>query len=87
VRWAGSRACDFESTRFATGRKNSNLLEIYGDKGAVAFSLERMNKLQCLDAAIQVFLLKSAGRGILYTYWDATVWAAPSRRSIASVRA
>jgi len=42
----------FESTRFATGRKNSNLFEIYGDKGAVAFNLERMNELEFLDATL-----------------------------------
>ena len=42
----------FESTRFATGRKNSNLFEIYGDKGAVAFSLERMNELEFFDATL-----------------------------------
>ena len=42
----------FESTRFATGRKNSNLFEIYGDKGAVAFNLERMNELESLDATL-----------------------------------
>ena len=64
--WARSRAHDFESTRCATRRKNSNLFEIYGDKRAVAFSLERMNELACFGAAIRVFLLKSAGRGILH---------------------
>lgn len=42
----------FESTRFATGRKNSNLFEIYGDKGAVAFNLERMNELDFFDATL-----------------------------------
>jgi len=42
----------FESTRFATGRKNSNLFEIYGDKGAVAFNLERMNELEFFDATL-----------------------------------
>jgi predicted dehydrogenase len=36
----------FESTRFATGRKNYNYFEIYGEKGALAFDFERMNELQ-----------------------------------------
>jgi len=36
----------FEASRFATGRKNFNCFEIYGEKGAVAFNLERMNELQ-----------------------------------------
>jgi predicted dehydrogenase len=42
----------FESTRFATGRKNANLFEIYGEKGAVSFDLERMNELEFLDATL-----------------------------------
>lgn len=40
----------FETSRFATGRKNFNMFEIYGEKGALAFNLERMNELQYLDA-------------------------------------
>ena len=36
----------FEASRFATGRKNFNYFEIYGEKGALAFNLERMNELQ-----------------------------------------
>jgi predicted dehydrogenase len=40
----------FESSRFATGRKNFNYFEIYGSKGSLAFDLERMNELQYLDA-------------------------------------
>jgi len=42
----------FESTRFATGRKNANRFEIYGDKGAVAFDLERLNELEFHDATL-----------------------------------
>jgi predicted dehydrogenase len=36
----------FDTTRFATGRKNYNYFEIYGEKGALAFDFERMNELQ-----------------------------------------
>jgi predicted dehydrogenase len=39
----------FESTRFASGRKNYNYFEIYGSKGSLAFNLERMNELQYLN--------------------------------------
>lgn len=39
----------FEASRFALGRKNFNVFEIYGSQGAVAFNLERMNELQYLD--------------------------------------
>lgn len=35
-----------EATRFATGRKNSNRLEINGSLGSIAFDLERLNELQ-----------------------------------------
>jgi predicted dehydrogenase len=35
----------FESSRFAAGRQNYNSFEIYGDKGSIAFNLERMNEL------------------------------------------
>ena len=36
----------FESTRFASGRKNYNSFEIYGSKGSLCFNFERMNELQ-----------------------------------------
>lgn len=36
----------FEATTFAAGRKNYNAFEIYGEKGALIFNLERMNELQ-----------------------------------------
>lgn len=39
----------FEASRFATGRKNFNTFEIYGDKGAITFNLERMNELEYFD--------------------------------------
>ena len=39
----------FESSRFASGRKNYNFFEIYGSKGSLAFNLERMNELQYLS--------------------------------------
>ena len=39
----------FESSRFASGRKNYNYFEIYGSKGSLAFNLERMNELEFLD--------------------------------------
>jgi predicted dehydrogenase len=39
----------FESSRFASGRKNFNYFEIYGSKGSLMFNLERMNELEYLD--------------------------------------
>ncbi|MDR2163612.1 MAG: Gfo/Idh/MocA family oxidoreductase [Clostridiales Family XIII bacterium] len=40
----------FNSTRFATGRKNCNELEIYGNKGSLRWNFERMNELEFFDA-------------------------------------
>jgi len=40
----------FEATTFAAGRKNYNAFEIYGEKGALIFNLERMNELQYYSA-------------------------------------
>src|SRR6188508_1033189 len=39
----------FEATRFATGRKNALTLEVSGDRGALAFDLEDLNRLQFYD--------------------------------------
>jgi predicted dehydrogenase len=39
----------FETSRFAGGRKNYNMFEIYGSKGSIAFNLERMNELSYLS--------------------------------------
>jgi predicted dehydrogenase len=36
----------FEATRLAPGRKNYNRWEINGEKGTIAFNLERMNELE-----------------------------------------
>ncbi|TWU21376.1 Gfo/Idh/MocA family protein [Bythopirellula polymerisocia] len=36
----------FEASRFALGRKNYNMFEIYGSEGALRFNLERMNELE-----------------------------------------
>jgi len=38
-----------DTSRFACGRKNYNDFEIYGDKGAIKFNLERMNELEFFD--------------------------------------
>lgn len=38
----------FEATRFATGHKNSNTIEINGSKGSIRFDLERLNELEVM---------------------------------------
>ncbi|HVA88928.1 MAG TPA: Gfo/Idh/MocA family oxidoreductase, partial [Chloroflexota bacterium] len=35
-----------EATRFARGRKNANTFEINGEKGSIAFNMERLNELE-----------------------------------------
>ena len=39
----------FEATRFAQGRKNGNKIEINGEKGALEFGFEDMNRLKFFD--------------------------------------
>ena len=40
----------FEATRFATGRKNYNRIEINGSKGSLVWCFERMNELEFYSA-------------------------------------
>ncbi|TPW73421.1 Gfo/Idh/MocA family protein [Schumannella sp. 10F1B-5-1] len=44
----GARA-SLEVSRTATGRKNALQIELYGDRGAIRFDLERLDELQFLD--------------------------------------
>src|SRR6478735_12224452 len=51
---AAGAIASVEVSRVATGRKNSLTLEIYGDKGALLFDLEKLNELGFLDATLPV---------------------------------
>jgi|DewCreStandDraft_1066081.scaffolds.fasta_scaffold00172_29 predicted dehydrogenase len=42
-----------EASRFAAGRKNFNTFEINGEKGSIAFNLERLNELEYYDATAE----------------------------------
>lgn len=46
VEFAGGALGSFDTSRFATGRKNYNYFEIYGSKGSLLFDFERMNELE-----------------------------------------
>jgi predicted dehydrogenase len=46
VRFENGAIGTIEATRFATGRKNANRIEINGSLGSIAFDLERLNELQ-----------------------------------------
>jgi predicted dehydrogenase len=51
ARLASGALATFEATRFATGRKNQLRIELNGDRGSLAFDLERLNELQFCDRA------------------------------------
>ncbi|MQY36826.1 Inositol 2-dehydrogenase/D-chiro-inositol 3-dehydrogenase [Streptomyces sp. RB17] len=48
-RFPGGAVASFEATRFAAGRKNALRVEINGDRGSLAFDLERLNELEFHD--------------------------------------
>ncbi len=50
ARLSGGGLGAFAATRFATGRKNALRIEISGDRGAISFDLEHMNRLGLYDA-------------------------------------
>jgi predicted dehydrogenase len=50
ARFANDAVGSFEATRFASGRRNHNRIEVNGSKGSVVFDLEDMNRLQYYNA-------------------------------------
>ncbi|MEU0966236.1 Gfo/Idh/MocA family oxidoreductase [Streptomyces sp. NPDC005917] len=48
-RFPGGAVASFEATRVAAGRKNALRIEINGDRGSIAFDLERLNELAFHD--------------------------------------
>ncbi|MDX3612674.1 Gfo/Idh/MocA family oxidoreductase [Streptomyces europaeiscabiei] len=48
-RFASGAVASFEATRFATGRKNALRIELNGERGSLAFDLERLNELAYHD--------------------------------------
>jgi len=68
----------FEATRFATGHKNYNFIEINGSKGAIIFNQERMNELEYYsvddEEGTQGFRTIQASEGVhpyAAQYWPA----------------
>jgi predicted dehydrogenase len=45
----------FEASRFATGHKNANTIELNGSGGSIRFDLERLNELEVRDADARGF--------------------------------
>jgi predicted dehydrogenase len=48
-RFTSGALASFEATRYATGRKNALRIELNGERGSLAFDLERLNELQYHD--------------------------------------
>jgi predicted dehydrogenase len=65
----------FEATRFATGRKNELRLELNGDRGSLAFNLERLDELEFYDgeagdlAGFRRILVTEPGHPYLQAWW------------------
>ncbi|MEU0274293.1 Gfo/Idh/MocA family oxidoreductase [Streptomyces sp. NPDC006307] len=67
-RLASGALVSFEATRMAAGRKNALRLELNGERGSLAFDLERLNELSFYDGSDPA---ESAGfRRILVTEQD-----------------
>ena len=49
ARFANGALGTFESTRYASGRKNHNTFEINGEKGSIVFDLEDAHQLRYYD--------------------------------------
>jgi len=68
----------FESSRFATGRKNGQRFEINGSKGSIVFELERLNELQFYNDSdatgrhgFRLIQVTEASHPYIANYWPA----------------
>ena len=66
----------FEATRFASGRKNGLRIEVNGERGSLAFDLERLNELEFHDhtedpqtAGFRRVLVTEPGDPYLAAWW------------------
>ncbi|MFC6836778.1 Gfo/Idh/MocA family protein [Halomarina ordinaria] len=62
----------FEATRMATGHKNDHTVELEGTKGALRFSLERLNELEVLregDRGFETVLVTDADDPYVDHWW------------------
>jgi predicted dehydrogenase len=76
ARTGSDALASFEATRFATGRKNQLRIELNGDRGSLAFDLERLNELQFYDradesaeAGFRRILVTEPGHPYLSAWW------------------
>ncbi len=76
ARLASGALASFEATRFATGRKNQLRIELNGERGSLAFDLERLNELQFCDrdgdpatAGFRTILVTDPSHPYLSAWW------------------
>jgi predicted dehydrogenase len=76
ARLASGAVASFEATRFAPGRKNALRIELNGDRGSLAFELERLNELEFYDrteaaatAGFRRILVTEPGHPYLAAWW------------------
>jgi predicted dehydrogenase len=72
----GGAVGTFEVTRFAAGRKNALRIELNGERGSLAFDLERLNELEFHDhaadpqtAGFRRILVTEPGHPYLAAWW------------------
>ncbi|KRV48030.1 dehydrogenase [Wenjunlia vitaminophila] len=75
-RFASGALASFEATRFATGRKNALRIELNGERGSLAFDLERLNELEfhdqtqpVADAGFRRILVTESEHPYLEAWW------------------
>jgi predicted dehydrogenase len=75
-RLASGALASFEASRFAAGRKNSLRIELNGDRGSLAFDLERLNELSfhdhtepAADSGFRRILVTEPGHPYLEAWW------------------
>ncbi|MFE5022029.1 Gfo/Idh/MocA family protein [Streptomyces sp. NPDC056656] len=76
ARFASGALGSFEATRFASGRKNALRIELNGERGSLAFDLERLNELSFHDhtesgvsAGFRRILVTEPGHPYLEAWW------------------
>lgn len=77
-RLASGALASFEATRFAAGRKNALRIELNGERGSLAFDLERLNELHfhdhtepATDAGFRRILVTEPEHPYLEAWWPA----------------
>lgn len=75
-RFTSGALASFEATRYATGRKNALRIELNGERGSLAFDLERLNELEYHDgtepgthAGFRRILVTEPGHPYLDAWW------------------